>query len=443
MEANVQNAPPERTLAQRALTSALWTLCMQGSSHVMRLANNLVLTRLLFERAFGLMAIINICIEGMRMITDVGIGLSVIQSKRVHEKAFLDTAWTIHVVRGIAMSLVLCALAWPTAWFYDEPELLQMLPVASVVTIIGGFQSLTMLTRNRELRMGKVVAIELSSQFGTAVAVWLLAWWWQSVWVLVIGLIISEALRTSLSFVLLPGRHRFCWEKEAREQIMAFGRFTQVSSMLTFTARQLDRLLLGKLLSVRELGIYNIGVFWANSAAEIGADQAMKVGIPMLAEVHRADGARLYESMRKMRMSLVWPIGMGLCVLSAVGNLLVHFLYDARYHEAGWMLRLLAAGYVMFVLNVSAEVIWVTLADGRRMVLMNAVRVAAKLLGSLGGYWLYGEVGLVTGVALSDVLIYPISSFWLWQRKLWQPEVDLPYLAAAVVVLGASWYFVP
>ena len=436
-------ATPPGDLRKRALASVLWALCLQGSSHFLRLANNLILTRLLFERAFGVMAIINICIEGMRMVTDVGINFSVIQSKRVDDPAFLDTAWTIHMLRGVVMWLVLCALAWPLAGFYSEPELMFMLPVAGLTTVVGGFSSLTMLTRNRELRMGRVVAVELTTQFGSAFLIWAVAWFWSSAWVLVFGLIFTEAARTTLSYVLLPGRHRFRWEKQARAEIMAFGRFTQVSSMLTFTARQIDRLLLGRLLSVRDLGIYNIGAFWGSSIAEIGADQAMRVGIPLLAEVHRGDQSRLYASLRRMRLSIVWPIGLGLCVLSAIGSWLVHFLYDPRYHEAGWMLRILAAGYVVFVLNVSAEVVWVTLADGKRMVQVNAARVVGKLTATLTGYWWNGEVGLVVGVALSDLLIYPLLSWWLWRRKLWQPEVDLPFLAVCSAVLAAGWAWVP
>ena len=430
---------PAEALGKRALTSAFYVLCLQGSSHGLRLLNNLILTRLLFERAFGLLAIVNICIEGMRMLSDVGVQLSIIKSPRGGERTFLDTAWTIHVVRGACMWLVLCALAWPASAFYGEPDLLLLLPVAGLSTVVDGFQSLALMKANRDLEMRGVAVVELATQVGTAALTWWLAWLWPSVWVLAFSLLAAAALRTGLSYAVFGGGHRFRWEATARAEILAFGRFAQASSILTFFGRQLDRLLLGKLLSMRELGVYNVACFWAGAASDVGADQAIKVGIPALAEAWQRDPRSLYARMRKLRLALVWPVALGLCALALVGEPLIRGLYKAEFHEAGWMLRVLAAGAICYVLNVSAEVVWVSLGQANRMVQVNAARLAGRVCAMLLGWWLYGEVGLVLGVAATDALIYPLLSRWLWRRGLWQPEVDLPVLGVCYLALAVAW----
>lgn len=82
-------------LMARALRSTSWIVLGYGGSQAIRLASNLILTRLLFPEAFGLMALIQVVIVGLTLFSDVGIAPSIAQSKRGDDRDFLDTAWTI------------------------------------------------------------------------------------------------------------------------------------------------------------------------------------------------------------------------------------------------------------------------------------------------------------------------------------------------------------
>ena len=66
-----------------------------GAAQVLRLISNLILTRLLMPEAFGLMAVaISVNIWAV-MLTDIGIGSSVIRSPNSEKPEFLRTAWTV------------------------------------------------------------------------------------------------------------------------------------------------------------------------------------------------------------------------------------------------------------------------------------------------------------------------------------------------------------
>ena len=69
------------------------------------LASNLILTRLLFPEAFGLMALGSVVLVGLQMFSDAGIGPSIAQSPRGDDPEFLDTAWTAQVLRGVILWL--------------------------------------------------------------------------------------------------------------------------------------------------------------------------------------------------------------------------------------------------------------------------------------------------------------------------------------------------
>ena len=127
------------SLMARALRSSMLTVGGFGAAQVMRLASNLILTRLLFPEAFGLMALVSVFMMGLQQFSDVGVTPAILQSRRGDERDFLNTAWTIQAVRGAGLWLLACALAWPMAWIYDEPQLLHLLPVASLtIASIGG-----------------------------------------------------------------------------------------------------------------------------------------------------------------------------------------------------------------------------------------------------------------------------------------------------------------
>ncbi len=111
------------TLKQRAIRGSLWTLSGHTSSQILRLGSNLILTRLLFPEAFGLMALVQTFIIGLEMFSDVGIRPSIIQNHRGNDPSFLNTAWTIQVIRGFMLWLGACLMAIPAANFFHQPML--------------------------------------------------------------------------------------------------------------------------------------------------------------------------------------------------------------------------------------------------------------------------------------------------------------------------------
>ncbi len=88
-------------LKDRALVASIWSMMGFGLSQFIRLAGNLILTRIFAPEVFGLMALVNIVIHGVNMFSDVGINTSVIRDKRGDQPDYVATAWTLQVIRGV------------------------------------------------------------------------------------------------------------------------------------------------------------------------------------------------------------------------------------------------------------------------------------------------------------------------------------------------------
>ncbi|HEY8977081.1 MAG TPA: oligosaccharide flippase family protein, partial [Burkholderiaceae bacterium] len=103
-------AAPRETLSARTLRSGSWTIVGNLAGQALRFGSNLVLTRLLFPEAFGLMAIAQAILTAARLFSDVGLMQGAVRSARGHEQRYLDTIWTLDILKGSLIVLVMTAL---------------------------------------------------------------------------------------------------------------------------------------------------------------------------------------------------------------------------------------------------------------------------------------------------------------------------------------------
>src|SRR5688572_22387334 len=89
------------------------------------LISMLILARVLTPADFGLVAMATALIAFVELFGAFGLELALIQRPDA-TRAHFDTAWTMNVLIGAMVALLLFALARPLAWFYDEPRLVAL-----------------------------------------------------------------------------------------------------------------------------------------------------------------------------------------------------------------------------------------------------------------------------------------------------------------------------
>jgi len=129
------------SLKALVLSGTTWTVVGHGGGQLIRLARSLILTRLLYPEAFGLMSLVAAIMYGLEMLSDTGVGPAITRDKRGEDPDFLNTGWTIQVIRGVLLWLISCLIALPVAHFYGLPELAQLIPAVGLTTVLGGFSS--------------------------------------------------------------------------------------------------------------------------------------------------------------------------------------------------------------------------------------------------------------------------------------------------------------
>ncbi|MGB5865188.1 MAG: oligosaccharide flippase family protein [Sulfitobacter sp.] len=419
-------------LMARVFRSTSWILLGYGGSQALRLASNLILTRILFPEAFGLMALIGLVTVGLMLFSDVGIAPSIAQSKRGDDPDFLDTAWTIQAIRGAILFAVAAALAVPFAAFYDAPELVTYLPIAALSLLIAGFHPTRIETAHRHLLIGRLTMLDLASQVFGIVVMIALAWWLQSVVALVLGHVISELSKLVITSLFLPGAtNRFRWEKAAVHELITFGKWIFLSTACWFFVSQGDRAVLGKFLSLESLGIYNIGFFLAGFGLQLGSAVTARVMIPVYRDA-RHERAKI----AKLRAALTTGTLMILLGMALFGPALVGLLYDPRYAQSGAIVTLLAVALVPQVIGISYDQVALAAGDSRRYFFLSACRAVLQIVFLVLGVMYFGLVGAIVGIASAHVLTHPVVVWLAKRHEAWDARHDIAF-AVVGGALGA------
>lgn len=428
-------------LLPRIMRSASATILGFGAAQALRLAGNLITTRLLFPEAFGLMALVAVILQGLAMFSDVGITPSILQSKRGDDPTFLDTAWTLQVFRGVMLWGVTCLIAWPVAQIYGAPELLYILPVSGLTLLIAGFTTTRVETANRHLQLGHRTTLELAGQVIGLVAAIFLAWLMQSVWAIVISNIIGTLAVTWLYGRYLDGhRNSFGWEKAAAHELVHFGKWIFLSTIAGFVVLQADKLILGRFLTLAEFGVYNIGFFLASFPMMMGRQLVHRLMIPIYREIPPGAAPENFGKLRKMRfivsagmLALIAFVGLG-------GVWLVDLLYDPRYVQAGAITVLIALMTLPQVVVVTYDQAALAQGNSRGFFMLTAVRALALVGCLLVGITSFGLPGAILGSGVAVIIVYPATVWLARSARVWDPLHDVAITCAALALAGlALW----
>ncbi len=416
---SAEAVPPEaegpgdlKRLESAAVNATVWTVLDYGISQCLRVVNSLVLTRLLLPAAFGEMGLVMTLIVGVTLLSDFGLGPSVIQNRRGDEPDFLDTAWTIQVLRGAVLWLIAVALAYPASRFYHDPSLVRVLPILALNTVLIGFNGTSLLTLSRHLGVRRLFAIDCSTQIFSLLVTVTWAYFHPSVWALVAGSLFSNIYRMTLSHLpwVVPGhRNRFALHRESMREIFHFGKWIFLGTALFFFASQADRLVLGRLVSMTVLGVYSIAFQISDVPRSVINAFSSRVGFPLASRLAHLPIAEFRAHFLRYRRYVLLAGAALLSIMAVWGGFIITLLYPTRYGAAVWMIPVLALGLWHTLLYNTTSPALLALGISTWNAGGNALYAAAMLFGIPLGFHFFGLPGAMVAIAAGDLPLYVVT----------------------------------
>jgi O-antigen/teichoic acid export membrane protein len=403
--------------------SSLKARCARGAVAVgfgmmtwrgLRFVRNVFLTRLLAAADLGLMAIVMAAYTVFESLTDVGVKQSVIHNKAGATDEYLNVTWWFQTVRGLGLFTVAFLAAPLVCRFYQMPELLWLLRVTFIAMLFEGLQSPRVFVLEKEFKFGKSMVFMQSGRVVGTILTIVLAFYIRNVWVMVIGLLTSAVIRLFLSYIFCAFVPSFKIDSKCFGDLKKFARGMFGLSMLTMVAMQTDVLMLGKLVSVGDLGLYSMALSLSQQPVGILYQILSPVLLPAFAEKQDDKQALCRAIFKTSRILVILGVPITAFMVFCSSSLL-SLVYTVKYAAVAIPFGILCI--TMLVRTQGSVLSLVYQAIGKPYLHRRYTTLLAILIVCLmyPGIKLYG----LTGAALVLFVGHTIA---VWMQLVWMRE---------------------
>ena len=336
------------SLGEKMHAGVGWTAFGSLLNQVLVLARTLILARLLSTGDFGLMGMAYTITGALGVLTNLNLGTSAIVARFDDEEQLhrhLNTVWAAGIGRGLLLTLILIAAAFPTARFYGDARLAPILMVLAATPLIASFNNIGLTLATRRVDLGLTTKFSLASSVVSLLIVVVLAFWTRNVWALVWGNVLGTVLSIALSFAFHPYRPRWQFDRREFDAAFSFGKWMFVVGVMVYITTTADNVLVGRLLGASVLGAYVVAYSIANLPQNLVSQIFGTVLLPSFAQLGRDDLRKLEDT-----LSRVFALGAALLMLVTVPMaLLAPEVVHVAFHGDKWQAAIAPLRVLVFV----------------------------------------------------------------------------------------------
>jgi O-antigen/teichoic acid export membrane protein len=381
---------------------ALFVTNMFGN--ILRLVSNLILARLLSPDTFALTGLAVTIVFAIEMMSDGGIRPFILRHKSGDQAEFLQTTWTIQLIRNILLTTLLFFSAETLAGYFKIGELEDVLKVLCITVLLRGFVQIGYIALERQYKIALIMYIQFWCNTFSIIFMVVGVYLTESYWPIVFSSIVRTSLQIFLGHFFI-GYHGtgFRWDSRLLFEFLGWAKYIIPSSFITLIIMQVDKLVLGNTLSTTELGLYFVA-FSLSSAVFLVCNQYVKgVLQSYLSIVYRETPSQYVEKYYQKKNKLTSLLSFGIGLLCGASYLFFWLLYDERYLSSAYYLQFLLIRPLLTLFTNSSEVTLILVGQLRATLIANIIRILWLAVAMPFGYNYFGIVGLLTAIALMEI----------------------------------------
>lgn len=292
------------TLRKKAFQGVKWTTIAAIINASVQLIQIAVLTRFLNKEDFGLMAIAVFVIGISQIFLDMGLSNSIVYKQKVSDTQ-LHTLFWVNIFMGVGIFLLLILFAPFIALLYESPKLEPVINGVAFTFLILPLGQLYETLLKKELQFKSLAFRDIYGKLTGLIVGVALAVMNYGVFALVYANLatafVSMALLVINGLAIYKPKFQFSWKSIKQDEFISFGLFQMGENIVGYFNAQFDTLLIGKLLGMEALGMYNIAKTLAFKPYQIINPILTKVAFPIL--------AKLQNEIKKLRDTYLNIIG--------------------------------------------------------------------------------------------------------------------------------------
>lgn len=308
---------PGENLSQRVVRGGLWVFALRVTQQTFNLIRLVILARILIPQDFGLMGICLLTMGILEAFSRTGFQAALIQKKQDIE-SYLDTTWTVLVLRGVLLFAILYLIAPHAATFFKVPRAKLIIQIVGLSVFFKAFTNIGVIYFRKELEFRKEFLYQFSGtlvDFIVAISAALIL---RNTWALVFGFLAGNFTRFVASYLIHPYRPHFNLDLEKAKGLFGFGKWIFSTGILVFLLLHGDDLFVGRFLGVMALGFYQMAYRISNLPATEITSVAQQVSFPAFSKLQdEQDNLKTgYLEVLRITAFLSIPLAGGLVVLA-------------------------------------------------------------------------------------------------------------------------------
>jgi lipopolysaccharide exporter len=441
----VSESPAQESLLIRTARGAGWIMAWRLGMRLLGLVSTLVLVRLIRPADFGIIVLATSFMQTIDGMLTLGTEEAVIR-EATPGRGFYDTAFTLNLLRGLSVTLLVAALAYPAAAFFADPRLAPVLLFVACLPVLDGFANIGVVDFRRDFTFHKEFAVMVLPKLCGIVAAITAAVLLHSYVAMLFGMGVNRALRVIMTYVMHPFRPRL--SLRAWRGLAGYSFWTWLLSLAVLVRDRSDSLMLGRLMNTASVGFYSVG-------AEIAALPTTELIEPLgraafsgfaAGRHRRTDPGDTFLRLIGSTALLTLPAGVG---LSLVATPMVALAFGPGWEQAVPVLRILSLSFTVMVFgHLSLHLLSAHALLGRLVGITltgAAVRVALLTL-LIPGFGLTGAaIAAAVAVLLEQVFTVATAlrrfrvGVGTMIRQVWRPSLSACAMAAALASCGLGW----
>ena len=261
------------------MRGSFWVFFLKFCQQSLDFLRVVLLARFLMPTDFGLMGIALLTMATLETFSFMGLQQALVQKTEITE-THLNTVWTLSIIRGFVVFLLLYAIAPMSAVFFKTPEAEMIIKITGLALILQSLSNIGVITFQKDLEFGKQFIYQFSGVVVTFLVSIIVLYIVRSVWAMVWGLLAGSLARLVVGYLIHPYRPRIHFDFENARELFKFGRWLLISSVVIFLFSQGDDIFVGKMLGVSLLGFYQLAYRISNTATSEIASVISQVMFP-------------------------------------------------------------------------------------------------------------------------------------------------------------------
>jgi teichuronic acid exporter len=383
-----------------------WSVAGKFTTQVFSWASTLIVIRILTPEDYGLIAISMVIVKFGMMVTELGLGSAIVYSDDIDDHR-LRQVFTLSASICTLLYLLIWAGADHAAIWYDNALLSVVIPIQSLQLLLSIALIIPAALMAKAMRFKERTMVEMVTAFSGTAATLVLALWGAGVWALVYGHLIAYTVRVFLFNLFHRG---FYLPTLDFSKFRAFGRysfFNFVNRFLDFLYKKMDVLIIGRVLSIDVLGIYQVANNLAAMPLQKIGGVVNEVGLSAFSKVKKdpREVAYYFLSATTVACVISFPVFFG---IAAVANELVPLVLGERWVESAIPLMILAMVVPVRVLLTVANILLDGIGRpeiGTRNLLTACVLIPTGIFLGIS----YGLVGVCIGLVCAYLVHFSLA----------------------------------